>query len=322
ILTNMGGEFIPELEEGDFAVDTRVLTGSNLHTTIEGTQATAKILLEKFPEVEKVVTKIGSGEIPTDPMPIEASDMMVILKDKKEWTSAESYDELAEKMSKELAAVPGLTVGFQYPVQMRFNELMTGARQDVVCKIYGEYLDTLANYAHKLGEIINTVDCAKDLYIEAIGGMPQIVVQYKREALAQYGITSDEVNNTINAAYAGAVTGKIYEGEKQFDLVLRMDKTFKQNTDGLENLLVARSNGSSVPLNLLADIQIIDGPNQIQREDAKRRIIVGFNVRGKDVQTIVTELKNKVDTKIKLPAGYYTVYGGSFENLVAATNRL
>lgn len=322
LLTNMGGEFIPELEEGDFAVDTRVLTGSNLHTTIEGTQATAKILLDKFPEVEKVVTKIGSGEIPTDPMPIEASDMMVILKDKEEWSSADTYDELAEKMSAALAAVPGLTVGFQYPVQMRFNELMTGARQDVVCKIFGEDLDTLVLYAHRLGEIINTVDGAKDLYIEAIGGMPQIVVQYKREALAQYGITIDEVNNTINAAYAGAVSGKIYEGEKQFDLVVRMDKNFKQDTEGLENLLIARENGSSVPLNLLADIQVIDGPNQIQREDAKRRIIVGFNVRGKDVQTIVTELKEKVDKQIKLPAGYYTVYGGSFENLVAATNRL
>lgn len=322
LLSNMGGEFIPELEEGDFAVDTRVLTGSNLHTTIEGTQTTAKILLDKFPEVEKVVTKIGSGEIPTDPMPIEASDMMVILKDKSEWTSAETYDELAEKMSKELSPVPGLTMGFQYPVQMRFNELMTGARQDVVCKIFGEDLDTLALYAHKLGEIIKTVDGAKDLYIEAIGGMPQIVVQYKREALAQYGISIDEVNNTINAAYAGAVTGKIYEGEKQFDLVLRMDKNFKQDTEGLENLLIARTSGSSVPLNLLADIEIIDGPNQIQREDAKRRIIVGFNLRGKDVQTIVTELKAKVDKQIKLPAGYYTVYGGSFENLVAATNRL
>ena len=322
ILTKMGGEFIPELEEGDFAVDTRVLTGSNLNTTIEGTQATAKILLDKFPEVEKVVTKIGSGEIPTDPMPIEASDMMVILKDKSEWTSAETYDELAEKMSAELAAVPGLTVGFQYPVQMRFNELMTGARQDVVCKIFGEDLDTLALYAHKLGEIIKTVDGAKDLYVEAIGGMPQIVIQYKREALAQYGITVDEINNTVNAAYAGAVSGKIYEGEKQFDLVVRMDKNFKNDIESLENLLVSRTNGSSVPLNLLATINSIDGPNQIQREDAKRRIIIGFNVRGKDVQTIVTELKTKVDKQIKLPAGYYTVYGGSFENLVAATNRL
>src|SRR5574343_1036458 len=241
MLMNMGGEFIPDLEEGDFAVDTRVLTGSNLKTTINATQATAKILLEKFPEVEKVVTKIGSGEIPTDPMPIEASDMMVILKDKKEWTSAKTYDELAEKMSAELSSIPGITVGFQFPVQMRFNELMTGARQDVVCKIYGEDLDTLADYAHKLGEVINGVEGAKDLYIEPIGGMPQIVIQYKREALAQYGVNVNELNRIVRAAYAGDISGKIYEGEKQFDLVVRMDASIKNDISSLENLLIPSS---------------------------------------------------------------------------------
>lgn len=322
ILLNMGGEFIPDLEEGDFAVDTRVLTGSNLKTTINSTQASVKILLEKFPEVEKVVTKIGSGEIPTDPMPIEASDMMVILKDKKEWTSAKTYDELAEKMSAELANIPGITAGFQFPVQMRFNELMTGARQDVVCKIFGEDLDTLSEYAHKLGEIINGVEGAKDLYIEPIGGMPQIVIQYKREALAQYGIDVNELNRIVRAAYAGDVSGKIYEGEKQFDLVVRMDASIKNDIGSLENLLIPSSDGAAIPLRLLANIETIDGPNQIQREDAKRRIIVGFNVRGRDVQTIVNELQTKVNQKMKLPTGYYTVYGGAFENLIQAKNRL
>lgn len=322
ILMNMGGEFIPDLEEGDFAVDTRVLTGSNLKTTVQATQTSAKILLEKFPEVEKVVSKIGSGEIPTDPMPIEASDMMVILKDKKEWTSAKSYDELAEKMSAELSNIPGITFGFQYPVQMRFNELMTGARQDVVCKIYGEDLDTLSAYAHKLGEIINTVEGAKDLYIEPIGGMPQIVIHYKRDALAQYGININDLNRIVRAAYAGDISGKIYEGEKQFDLVVRMDASIKNDPSSLENLLIPTSEGAAIPLRLLASIDIIDGPNQIQREDAKRRIIVGFNVRGRDVQTIVSELQNKVTKNIKLPTGYFTVYGGAFENLIAAKNRL
>ncbi len=322
ILLNMGGEFIPDLEEGDFAVDTRVLTGSNLKTTVQATQASAKVLLEKFPEVEKVVSKIGSGEIPTDPMPIEASDMMVILKDKKEWTSAKTYDELAEKMSAELANIPGITAGFQYPVQMRFNELMTGARQDVVCKIYGEDLDTLAAYAHKLGEIINTVDGAKDLYIEPIGGMPQVVIQYKREALAQYGVNVNDLNRIVRSAYAGDISGKIYEGEKQFDLVVRMDASIKNDITSLENLLIPTSDGATIPLRLLAGIEIIDGPNQIQREDAKRRIIIGFNVRGRDVQSIVKELQGKVDKQIKLPVGYYTNYGGAFENLVAAKNRL
>lgn len=322
VLLNMGGEFIPELEEGDFAVDTRILTGSNLNTTIAATQKTAKILVDNFPEVEKVVTKIGSGEIPTDPMPIEASDMMVILKDKKEWTSAESYDELAEKMSAKLANVPGVTFGFQYPVQMRFNELMTGARQDVVCKIFGEDLDTLHKYAHELGKIIQTVEGAKDLYIEPIGGMPQIVVEYNRAAMAQYGIRVDNVNKVMQTAYAGAIAGKIYEGEKRFDLVLRMDKKFKTDEHNLDELLIPTKNGNAIPLRLVANISIIEGPNQIQREDAKRRIIVGFNVRGRDVQSIVEELQSKVDTKIDLPPGYFVNYGGAFENLEAAKMRL
>ncbi|MEP7259376.1 MAG: CusA/CzcA family heavy metal efflux RND transporter, partial [Flavitalea sp.] len=171
VLNSLGGEFIPKLEEGDFAVDTRVLTGSSLNATIEATQKTAAILLKKFPEVEKVVSKIGSGEIPTDPMPIEAADMMVILKDKKEWTSAKSFDELADKMSIAVQEVPGITTGFQYPVQMRFNELMTGARQDVVCKIFGEDLDTLAAYSKKLADIIYTVKGAKDVYLETVTGL-------------------------------------------------------------------------------------------------------------------------------------------------------
>ncbi|MBP7389088.1 MAG: efflux RND transporter permease subunit, partial [Chitinophagales bacterium] len=187
IMSSLGGEFIPQLEEGDFAVECRLLTGSNLKTSINSTQMASKILLDSFPEVEKVVTKLGSGEIPTDPMPIETGDMMVILKPKKEWTSAKTFPELAEKMSTALQVVPGLTTGFQFPVQMRFNELMTGARQDVVCKIFGEDLDTLALYAQKLGGILETVDGAKDLYVESVTGMPQVVVNYKRDAIAKFG---------------------------------------------------------------------------------------------------------------------------------------
>ena len=175
LLLNMGGEFIPQLEEGDFAVETRVLTGSNLNNTIESTQKASKLLIQNFPEVQKVVTKIGSAEIPTDPMPFEAADMMVILKDKKEWTSAKTFNELSLKMTKVLEQVPGITVGFQYPVQMRFNELMTGARQDVVCKIFGENLDSLTRYASKLNDIIKTVDGAINIYEEKVTGMPQVV---------------------------------------------------------------------------------------------------------------------------------------------------
>jgi cobalt-zinc-cadmium resistance protein CzcA len=322
ILTTLGGEFIPALEEGDFAVDTRVLTGSSLKTTIENTQKTAQILKSRFPEVEKVVTKIGSGEVPTDPMPMEASDMMVILKDKSEWTSAKSFNELAEKMTKAVEEVPGVTVGFQYPVQMRFNELMTGARQDVVCKIFGEDLDTLTKYAHHLGEIVNTVEGAKNLYVESVSGMPQVIIAYKRDMIAQYNLTISDINRIVNTALAGQSTGMVFEGEKRFDLVVRLAGEQKKDVQDIQNLLIPTPNGTQIPLSQLADVAIKDGPNQIQREDAKRRIIVGFNVRGRDVQTIVNELQGKIDKKIKFPTGYYVTYGGAFENLNAAKKRL
>ncbi len=322
ILSSMGGEFIPTLEEGDFAVDTRVLTGSNLSTTIASTQKAAHILKSQFPEVEKVVTKIGSGEVPTDPMPMEASDMMVILKDKKEWTSAKTFNELAEKMGTALQDVPGITAGFQYPVQMRFNELMTGARQDVVCKIFGEDLDTLALYANKLGEIVNTVEGAKNLYVEAVAGMPQIIIDYNRNTIAQYNLNITDINKVVNAALAGQSSGMVFEGEKRFELVVRLSGELKKDIKDIQNLLIPTPQGTQIPLSQLADVQIKDGPNQIQREDAKRRIIVGFNVGGRDVQSIVNELQQKIEKQLKFPTGYYVTYGGAFENLNAAKKRL
>lgn len=321
-LLSLGGEFIPALEEGDFAVETRVLTGSNLKTSIDNTQKASKILLTNFPEVQKVVTKIGSGEVPTDPMPMDAADLMVILKDKSEWTSAATFNELAEKMNEALSEVPGVTFSFQYPVQMRFNELMTGAKQDVVCKIFGENLDTLASYADKLGKIINSVEGAKDIYIEAVTGMPQVIIDYNRNAIAQYGLTINDVNRVINTAFAGQSTGLVFEGERRFDLVVRLNQNNRNNLNDIKNLLIPVKEGQQIPLYQIANVEIKDGPNQIQREDAKRRIIVGFNIRGRDVQSIVNELQRKVDQQIKFPAGYYPTYGGAFENLNEAKKRL
>lgn len=322
ILSTLGGEFIPALEEGDFAVDTRVLTGSNLNTTIESTQKAAHILKTQFPEVIKVVTKIGSGEVPTDPMPMEASDMMVILKDKKQWTSAKSFNELSEKMSDALSAVPGITTGFQFPVQMRFNELMTGARQDVVCKIFGENLDALASNAEVLAKIISTVNGAENVFVEPVTGMPQVVVQYNRPVIAQYHLSVADINKVLNTAFAGQTTGMVFEGEKRFDMVVRLASTDRKNLEDIQNLLVATPAGVQIPLSHLADVQILNGPNQIQREDAKRRIVVGFNVRNRDVQGIVNELQQKVDAQLKFSPGYYITYGGAFENLNEAKKRL
>ncbi len=322
ILSRMGGEFIPSLEEGDFAVDTRVLPGSNLKTTIESTQKAAHILKTRFPEVQKVVTKIGSGEVPTDPMPMDASDMMVILKDKSEWTSAKTFPELSDKMSKALEDVPGITVGFQYPVQMRFNELMTGARQDVVLKIFGEDLEILAKNANQLGKIINTVKGTQNLYIEPVSGLPQVIIQYNRPVIAQYHLSIGDINRVINTAFAGQSTGVVFEGEKRFDMVVRLNSNDRKNLDDVRNLLVPTPSGNQIPLSQLANVDIKDGPNQIQRENGQRRIVVGFNIKNRDVQGIVEELQAKVDKQLKLPTGYYVTYGGSFENLKNAKNRL
>ncbi len=322
ILLSMGGEFIPELEEGDFAVDTRLMTGSSLTATIEATQKAAGLLKQRFPEVEKVVTKIGSGEIPTDPMPIEASDMMVILKDKKYWKSATNFDELANKMGNALSEIPGLSYGFQFPVQMRFNELMTGARQDVVCKIFGEDLDTLANYAEKLGVIIQTVQGAKDIYVEKVTGLPQIVITYNREAMARYGINIREANKIVRAGLAGESTGMVYEGERRFDLMVRIDSSKRTDITDIGNIPIMTASGVQIPLSHIAYVSIKDGVNQIQREDAKRRIIIGFNVRERDVQSLVEELRSKVNKSMTLPVGYKITYGGQFENLEKAKQRL
>lgn len=321
-LSRMGGEFIPSLEEGDFAVEMRILQGSNINETKKVTTQAAHILLQKFPEVQKVVTKIGSAEIPTEPMPMDAGDMIIVLKPKKEWTSATTFPELSAKMSEALKVIPGLTTGFQFPVQMRFNELMIGARQDVVCKIYGEDLDSLASYAKKLGGIINTVKGAQDLYLEPVVGAPQVVIDYNRPALSRYKISVMEINRVINMAFAGQTAGVLYEGERKFDVVVRMDNEHKKDITSIRNLLVPTSAGEQIPLHQLAFIELKSSPNQIQREDTKRRIVVGFNVRGRDVQTIVEELQQKADKDLKLSSGYTISYGGAFENLNEAKARL
>jgi cobalt-zinc-cadmium resistance protein CzcA len=323
LFTQMGGEFIPLLEEGDFAVETRLLVGTNLSTTISTFKQISGLLKNKYPEIEKIVSRIGSSEVPTDPMPIEAGDMIIVLKDKSKWTSASSFPEIASKMSATVQeAVPGVTTSFQFPVQMRFNELMTGAKQDVVCKIFGEDLNTLARYAQQIGSISKTVKGTADWYVEQITGMPQIVIKYNRAEIAKYGLNISDVNRIVNAAFAGAAAGKVYEGEKRFDLVVRVGSQGRRNLSDVQNLLITTPKGIQIPLYQVAAVDEIEGPNQIQREDAKRRITVGFNVRGRDVQSIVEELQQKINGKVKLAPGYYITYGGAFENLQQAKKRL
>ncbi len=322
VFMNMGGEFIPTLDEGDFAVETRVLQGSSISQTIEAALRAAKILKAKFPEVKEVIGKVGSSEIPTDPMPVEACDLMIILKDKSEWTSAETRDELAEKMAEALEDIPGVTFGFQQPIQMRFNELMTGARQDVVIKVYGEDLNTLTDYANKLGKIASTIEGAQDVFVEQVTGQSQIVIKFDRDKIAQFGLNIEDVNQVIKAGFAGDFAGFVYEGEKRFDMVVRLEKENRQGLEDIKNLFVTAPNGNQVPVSQLAEVEMKISPNQIQRDDAKRRITVGFNVRGKDVETVVKEMQSKVDKEVKFSAGYYPTYGGTFKNLIEARQRL
>lgn len=322
ILSQLGGEFIPRLEEGDFAVDARLLTGSSLTETVKQTQKAAALLQNRFPEIEKIVTRIGASEIPTDPMPLEMTDIMITLKPKKEWSSASSFDELANKMSKALDEIPGMAHGFQYPVQMRFNELISGARQDVVCKIFGDDLDSLSTYANALGGIVATVQGAKDIYVETVTGLPQVVIRYNRESIARFQLNISEINRMVQAAFAGETAGIIYENERRYDLVVRLDNADRKDLSDVQQLLIPTPSGLQIPLYQVASVEIREGPNQIQRENAQRRIIVGFNVRGRDVESVVNELNNKTAGLLKLPPGYYIKYGGQFENLTEATNRL
>ena len=323
IFENMGAEFIPTLEEGDFAVEMRVLTGSSLSQTIEAASRSAKVLKENFPEVVEVVGKIGSSEIPTDPMPVEACDLIIILKEKSEWTSADGREELANQMQEKLeASVPGVTYGFQQPIQMRFNELMTGARQDVVVKIYGEDLEKLSTYAAKVGGIARKIEGAEDVYVEQVSGLPQVVIKYNRDKIAQFGLNVEDINTAVRTGFAGEAAGLVFEGEKRFDLVVRLEQGERESLEDIKNVYVATPAGQQIPLEQLASIEFKEGPNQIQRDDAKRRITVGFNVRGRDVEGIVREIQQKIDGQVNFEPGYYPTFGGTFESLQAANLRL
>ncbi|GAB2795880.1 cobalt-zinc-cadmium resistance protein CzcA [Hymenobacter luteus] len=323
LFRTLGGEFIPQLSEGDFAVEMRTLTGSSLSYTIDKSQQAAAILQRQFPEVKEVVTKIGAAEIPTDPMPVEGGDLMVILeKDPRKWTSARTQEELAERMAEALRVIPGVTFGFQQPIQMRFNELISGAKQDVVLKIYGEDLQLLGAYAQRAARLVRQVEGAEDVYVEQVTGLPQIVVKLDRNRLARFGLNAEDVNRTVQTAFAGQTAGQLFEQERRFDVVLRLAPELRQNIGNVRQLLVATPRGEQIPLEQVATVDLQEGPNQIQRDDAKRRITVAFNVRGRDVESVVRELQGKVDAQLPLAPGYYTTYGGQFENLRQATERL
>lgn len=321
LFSRMGGEFLPKLGEGDFAMHCILPQGTSLSQSLETSMQASRILKE-FDEVKMVVGKTGAGEIPTDPMPPEATDLMVILKPQKEWKEKKSYDELSNEMMEKLESIPGVFFEANQPIQMRFNELMTGIRQDVAVKIFGENLDSLLVYANKVNTIVQTIPGATAPQVERVNGLPQINIDYDRARIANYGLKIQDINDIVSTAFAGKAAGVVYENERKFDLVVRLDNEHRTSIEDVSNLFIPTPSGEQIPLSQVADVNYKLGPAQISREDGKRRIYVGFNVQGRDVASVVKDIQDKLAQEVKLPSGYYVTYGGQFENLQKASDRL
>lgn len=321
IFKNLGGEFIPTLEEGDYAIEFVLPQGSSLSQTTE-TVMLAERMLKQFPEVKMVVGKTGAADVATDPMPPEATDLMVILKDKKQWKTTDDFYELADLMGEKLSTIPGVIAEPSQPIQMRFNEMMTGIRQDVAIKIFGENLDSLAKYADKVAAAIRPIKGITQPQVERIDGLPQITIEYDRARLAGYGLNIEDVNHVISAAFAGETAGAVYENERKFDLVVRLDSTHRSSIEDVSNLYIPMKDGNQIPLSQVATVSFKTGPAQISREAGKRRVYISFNVSGRDVESVVEDAQKILSEKVKLPVGYYYTYGGTFENLQKASARL
>ncbi|WP_139958118.1 CusA/CzcA family heavy metal efflux RND transporter [Flavicella sediminum] len=322
MFSKMGGEFIPQLDEGDIAFHAILKPGSSLTETIETTTKIEKIVKDNFPEVDKIVSRIGVAEIPTDPMPMDLADVIVILKPKSEWTTVSSKDELIEKMKAAVEILPGVNYEFTQPIEMRFNELLEGVREDIAIKLYGEDIEVLSQKAEEITKIIAGTEGIGDMKAEATTGLPQMTIMYNRNKLAQYGLHIDALNQIVQSAFAGGIAGTIFEGEKRFDLVVRLSAANRHDITDVQNLFINLPSGAQIPLREVADISYKGGPMQISRDNTNRRTYVGINVRGRDIKSLVAEIKSKLDAKLELPSGYFIRYGGAFENLERASSRL
>ena len=321
LFTRLGAEFIPTLDEGDFAMQMTLPAGSSLSQSIEISLKAEKVLKEKFPEIKHVVAKIGTAEVPTDPMSVEDADVMIVMKPFKEWTSASSRAEMVEKMKEALEVVEGAEFNFSQPIQLRFNELMTGAKADIAIKLYGEDMEELYAKAREASAYVQKVHGADDVIVEQAMGLPQLVVHFDRNKLARYSIDIKELNDIIRTAYAGETAGVVFENERRFDLVVRLDKEKVSDLD-LNRLFVRASDGLQIPVSEVATIDLVNGPLQINRDATKRRIVIGVNVRDADIQKVVEEIQTVLDQNIKLKPGYYFEYGGQFKNLQNAIRTL
>lgn len=322
LFTRLGAEFIPTLDEGDFAMQMTLPAGSSLSESIEVSNEAEKLLMDKLPEIKHVVAKIGTAEVPTDPMAVEDADVMIVMKPFKEWTSAASRAEMVEKMKEALEPLSDRAeFNFSQPIQLRFNELMTGAKADIAVKLYGEDTHELYQKAKEAAAFVEKVPGASDVIVEQTMGLPQLVVKYNRGKIARYGINIEELNTIIRTAYAGEASGVVFENERRFDLVVRLDQD-KVADLNLDKLFVRSNEGIQIPVSEVATIDLVNGPLQINRDATKRRIVIGVNVRGADIQQVVQDIQKTLDKNIQLKPGYYFEYGGQFENLQNAINTL
>jgi cobalt-zinc-cadmium resistance protein CzcA len=322
VFTRLGAEFVPTLDEGDFVIQPVLKTGTSLKRTTELTTMMEKILIEKFPEVDKIVSRIGAAEVPTDPMSMEEIDMIIKLKPKKYWVNASSKEELANKFKEALSVIPNVEYEFTQPIEMRFNELIAGVRADLAIKIFGEDLDVLNQKAIEVKKLIDGVPGAADIIMEKTAGLPQISIKYDRRKISMYGISVEELNRVVSAAFAGEAAGSIFEGEKRFDLVVRLAEENRKNIASVKNLLISLPGGGLVPLEELANVEYTTGPAKISRDNTHRRVVVSVNVRNRDLESVVKDIQKILDSKLTLPPGYYVEYSGQFENLRNARNRL
>ena len=322
VARSLGGEFIPRLDEGDISVSAIRPPSVGISEVAASTGRIERVL-GKFPEVVRVVSRSGSPELATDVMGIELGDVFVILREKSEWTTARTKGELVEKMEEQLSAtVPGVGFSFTQPIEMRFNELISGVRSDVGIKLFGDDLEILRQKGDEIARVVARVAGATAVKAEQTAGLPVLKVKVDRDRCARYGISVGDVLDTVEASRAGKIVGTVFEGQRRFTLAVRFDDETARTIESLGNVPVTSPSGALVPLGQLATIALDTGPAQISREAVRRRIVVETNVRGRDVASFVAEAQEEIRRDVQLPPGYYIRWGGQFENLEAATRRL
>lgn len=320
--TRLGSEFIPNLDEGDIAMHALRIPGTGLGQAVEMQEA-LEARIRKFPEVERVFAKIGTADIASDPMPPSVADNFIMLKDRSEWPDPrKTRDELVAELNAAVSLIPGNNYEFTQPVQMRMNELIAGVRADVAIKLYGDDLDQLLKSGEQINDVAASIAGAEDVKLEQITGLPMLSVLPKRDMLARYGVNMTDVQDAVSTATGGTQAGELFEGDRRFPVVVRLPEELRTDLAAIGNLPIALANGGSVPLAEIADISLAPGPNQVSRENGKRRAVITANVRERDLGSFVAELRETVASEVELPTGYYVEYGGTFEQLQSAATRL